>query len=709
MFKSYLIALVATLSMLVHTAHAQFGAPKTQAEFIPEYTTVSPGQSLTIAMKLTHETPWHSYFINAGLEYFITPSLTWSAPEGLTSSELIFPTPHEVSTPSATIYAYDGTNYFLTHITVPATLQSGDSFTLSGTAGWQVCDDSSCLAPKSEEFTLNLAVADQSIENAHYQQVTTYGLKNIPSKTLPEGLEFSASEADGKITFNVNSELPEGSQFFEYDHQIDVQAERPVATKDGETVFTGDRRKESETLSNLRGILYTPTKLAGSEQQSFWIDIPFGAAPDSTATSALVGSESAPEETKLGVVFTLASLLFGGLILNLMPCVFPVIGLKIMGFVQQAGEDTKKIKLHGIAFTVGVLLCFLVIAAALYPIKATTTLGAQLQEPWVVFVLMIVMLLLALSMAGLFEIGAKASSVGGNLTQKEGISGSFFSGILAVVIATPCSAPFLGPAIGAAWKYDGPLFFIALLMMGVGLSLPYITLSFFPALVNKLPRPGAWMESFKQGMSFLLFATVGYLLWIYNAQVGEVGQKGLAIILGITIIAAASWIYGRWSLPYKATQTRIKANILSILLLGSGIALAMPKIETADPEAAAAESKVPALEWGVWSQEKVDQLVAEGTPVYVDFTARWCLTCQTNKAAAYNAEVRQFMADNGVVVLKADMTKSNPEATQAIQSLNRAAIPVNVFYSPKDGKPHVTSELLNSQYLKEFMQSRMAE
>lgn len=214
------------------------------------------------------------------------------------------------------------------------------------------------------------------------------------------------------------------------------------------------------------------------------------------------------------------------------------------------------------------------------------------------------------------------------------------------------------------------------------------------------------MESFKQGMSFLLFATVGYLLWVYNGQVGEEGQKGLAIMLGITIIAAAGWIYGRWSLPYKPTKTRMKANILSLILLASGIVMAMPSIENVDPEVAAAENKVPALEWGVWSQEKVDQLLAEGKPVYIDFTAKWCLTCQTNKAAAYTADVRQFMHDNGVVTLKADMTKKHPEATKAIQALDRAAIPVNVFYAAGDSTPHVTRELLSADYLLEFMQQR---
>ena len=216
------------------------------------------------------------------------------------------------------------------------------------------------------------------------------------------------------------------------------------------------------------------------------------------------------------------------------------------------------------------------------------------------------------------------------------------------------------------------------------------------------------MESFKQGMSFLLFATVGYLIWVYNGQVGDVGQKGLAIMLGATLIALAAWIYGRWNTPAKSKQTQLTAKLLALVAIGSGIFIAMPP-KPVDPEVAAAEAAVPELDWLDWTPEKEAELRAAGTPVFVDFTAKWCLTCQTNKAAAYTAATRKFFHENGIVTLKADMTKKFPEATKAIHALNRSAIPVNVLYLPNDETAHVTREVLTADYLIDFVDSRMSK
>ena len=715
MNHAYMSVIISLLAIMTSPLQAQFGAPKTQAELFPEYTSVSPGLTFSVAVELTHDEHWHSYFINDGLGNSIVPAADWKLPDGWVASELLFPAPHEFAFAGAKVYGYEGTNYFFTEITAPLSATIGDKLEFTVDSSWQVCDDSSCLPPNSQEFTFSLTIADTAVKNPEYSKVDDYRSQSFPTNDLPSDWKISATETNEGITLTINGILPDDIEFFEYDKQIDVQATRSLSHDGDIHTFSATRNMGNKlggsagpSLTNLRGILHTSSDVAGSSNHAFWIDVPYTGSSEVASIPAANGETEEAKEGELGVVVVLASLLLGGLILNLMPCVFPVIGLKIMGFVQQAGEDKKKIKLHGIAFTVGVLASFLILAAILYPLKSTTTLGAQLQEPWVVFILLVVMLLLALSMAGLFEIGAKATSVGGKLAHKDGISGSFFSGVLAVVIATPCSAPFLGPAIGAAWKFDGPLFFLSLLMMGVGLALPYITLSFFPALVNKLPRPGAWMESFKQGMSFLLFATVGYLIWVYNGQVGEEGQKGLAIMLGITSIATAGWIYGRWDTPVKAKATRIKAKILALVFLAGGVVLAMPPAPV-DPETAAAQSAVPELNWEKWSAIRVEKLRAEGTPVYIDFTAKWCLTCQTNKASAYPADVRQYFFDKGIVTLKADMTKKHPEATKAIHQLNRSAIPVNVLYVPGDSTPHVTRELLTPDYLLDFLKTRLEQ
>ncbi|RYD42587.1 MAG: DUF255 domain-containing protein, partial [Verrucomicrobiaceae bacterium] len=293
---------------------------------------------------------------------------------------------------------------------------------------------------------------------------------------------------------------------------------------------------------------------------------------------------------------------------------------------------------------------------------------------------------LALNMFGVFELGTSATSVGGSLQSKQGLGGSFFSGVLATVVATPCSAPFLGVAIGAAIALPAFQFFAAFAAMAIGLSLPYLVLSVFPSLINLLPRPGAWMESFKQAMSFFLFATAGYLLWVYAGQIGL--DNLLGPIFGLSVIAVAAWIYGRWNLPHRTTTTRRIATALAVLFAVGGFMMAKPPQKSA-------------LVWETWSQDRVDALLAEGKPVYIDFTAQWCATCQVNKKTAYTKEVISLMQEKGVVALKADKTSPSPEIDAKLQELGRSAIPVNVLLVPEK-KPVITPELLTAGYLSDL-------
>ena len=395
-----------------------------------------------------------------------------------------------------------------------------------------------------------------------------------------------------------------------------------------------------------------------------------------------------------GELLTILGLMFmGGLILNLMPCVFPVIGLKIMGFVQQAGHNRRSIAFHGVSFTLGVFASFAALTGILFTVRAAAIRngteaigwGYQLQNPWVVVVLLLLMFVLALNMFGLFELGTSATSIGGNLQNKSGHAGSFFSGVLATVVATPCSGPFLGVAIGAAMALPAVQFFSSFAAMAFGLALPYLFLSFFPALVEKLPRPGAWMESFKQGMSFLLFGTAGFFLWIYGGLIGL--DYLLSPILGLALVAVAAWIYGRWHLPHKTNRTRLTALTITALFAVAGTVLALP------PK--------PNKLWSEWSEEKTVALLAEGTPVYIDFTAQWCATCQVNKKVAYTDEVLALAKEKGVVFLKADKTRDNPAIDAKVREYGRDAIPVNVLLIP--GKePLITPELLTPGILKEL-------
>jgi thiol:disulfide interchange protein len=371
-----------------------------------------------------------------------------------------------------------------------------------------------------------------------------------------------------------------------------------------------------------------------------------------------------------------------------MPCVFPVLGIKVLSVVQQAGEDKKQVLLHGLAYTFGVLVCFWVLGALV--ISLGKAWGFQLQSPGFVFGLCAFFLIFSLSMAGVFEIGASAVGVGQELQAKHGLSGSFFSGLLAVVVATPCSAPFLGPALGYTVTLPAVQALVMFSMIGLGLASPFLVLATLPRLVSALPRPGAWMESFKQGLSFLLFGTVAFLLWVLTGMVE--GQPLLFLMLGLVLIAMGCWIYGRWFLPHKSGSTRLFAVILTLSCIGGGLAMGWPQVEKG---AVSGGSHVESgLTWEVWSPEKVEQLRTAKTPIYIDYTAKWCVTCQVNKRVYKDAALQKLIADKKVTLLKADWTHEDPRITKALSDLGKAAVPVNVLYVPDQAEPLLLPELL---------------
>ncbi len=378
----------------------------------------------------------------------------------------------------------------------------------------------------------------------------------------------------------------------------------------------------------------------------------------------------------------------GGLILNVMPCVFPVLGIKIMSVVEQAGEDKKQVLLHGLSYTLGILLCFWGLGGLV--IALGKTWGFQLQSPGFVYGLCVFFLIFGLNMAGLFEIGTSAVGVGSELQAKHGLSGSFFSGLLATVVATPCSAPFLGSALGYTVTLPAPQAMLMFTMIGIGLASPFLVLSLVPSLVSALPRPGAWMESFKQAMSFLLFGTVAFLAWVLTGMIE--GQPLLFLLFSLVIIALGCWIYGRWSLPHKPSRTRLIAVLLTLGCLVGGMTFGWPKVE-----------KNAEHDWGYWSPETVEKLRREGKAVYIDYTAKWCFTCQVNKRVYKDAALQKLIADKKIVLLKADWTNEDPRITKALSDLGKAAVPVNVLYLPGKADPVILPELLSVDNVSEAL------
>jgi thiol:disulfide interchange protein DsbD len=510
--------------------------------------------------------------------------------------------------------------------------------------------------------------------------------------------------------------VPEGLHFFEEQALIDYAAPQTVTAGKGiwslELATVADAPADA---ARLKGLLVAKNGwTAGEGYAALAVDVPFAAAKAVGATvGATEGSAPAPggssagatdgAAASAGLLGTVLLAFLGGVVLNLMPCVFPVLGIKVLGFVNQAGSDRGKIVLHGLVFTAGVLASFWALAGALLALRAggeQLGWGFQLQSAAFVYGMAVFMLVFALNLSGLFEVGLSATGAGAGLQSQEGLGGSFFTGMLATLVATPCSAPFLAPALGAALALSAVESLVVFTAIAVGLSAPYLLLSLFPSAVKVLPRPGAWMETFKQLMAFPLYATVGWLVWVLAAQTAGDDYGLLMILFAFVLVAMAAWAYGRFGQAHGKPSRQRWGTAAALALLVAGVALGWPQpppaVGSSSTGAGGASGKgAYAVAWQPWSPEAVAAAQAAGRTIYVDFTARWCATCQTNKAAVFSSsEVLAELARRDVLLLKADWTNKDPRITQELAKFQRSAVPFNLLYHPGQAAPRVLPELL---------------
>ena len=660
------------------------------ASLVATEASVQSGRPITVAIRLEHEAHWHTYWLNPGTGY--PTSIAWQLPPGWTAGEIQWPSPRIIrdSKGNITGNGYEGVTYLPITLTPPVDLKPGESVALSAQVDWLMCADVCIPGDARVALTLPIRAEPPTPATGHGAEAAA-SLHSLPD-TVP-GWAITATRSGALTTLSLTAGAeapvkdPANLWFFAADGFIQYDKPQNVRRGAAGEILLDLPISDSadQTIARLTGVLTSSGSwLAGGALPGLRIDVPLVAA--AIPHSALSANATPAASTSL--LGTLALAFVGGLILNLMPCVFPVLGIKILGFVNQSGNNRRLITLHGVAFTVGVLLSFWALAGALAVLRAggdQLGWGFQLQSPAFVFALAGVMLVFALSMSGVFEFGLGATGVGANLQMKDGYSGSFFTGVLATVVATPCSAPFLAPALGAALALPTAESFVVFTAIALGLSVPYLLLSIFPQAVKVLPRPGAWMETFKQAMAFPLYATVGYLVWVLAGQTTESGL--LMTLLGLTVIAMAAWLYGRYHAP-GSTGGRMRFGLIGgLALLTVGGWLGWPR--------AAAPTD---LVWEAWSPERVIELRAQGRTIYVDFTARWCATCQTNKKVVFSsAEVLATFADRNVVALKADWTNQDARITAELAKWNRSAIPFNLVYRADRPEPQVLPELLTPQ------------
>jgi thiol:disulfide interchange protein DsbD len=698
--KLRLVFLACALGLLwlspLAAAGFAFGAKPVEASLVAERTALVPGQTTTVALRLVHAAGWHTYWKNPGAAGLLT-TLEWTLPLGYVAREIRWPAPEITDTGGLITYGYGGEQLLLVDIAVPADAAPGTSVTLRAKVEWLMCKES-CM-PGEAQLALALPVAAEAVPDVQWAAKIAAAREALPQPT--DKLVAHAYRQRRDLTIRIE---PRGGveltartvAFFAEDGAVEAQAWQPARGADGVQDFTVRLAEPAGQPKELSGLLVAETGwwIGGPKAVAIRIPVTDGPAPAPVrgagawagAAGAGLGSGASatsvgrPEGTTYGIAGILALAFLGGLILNLMPCVFPVLGIKILGFVQQAGAERAKVRAHGLAFAAGVLASFWVLAGVLLALRAGGAQlgwGYQLQVPGFVFALAIVMLVFALSLSGVFEIGGSLIGAGGGLQSKGGYAGSFFSGVLATVVATPCSAPFLAPALGAALVLPAAPALAAFTAIALGLALPYLVLSFAPALVKVLPRPGAWMETLKQLLAFPLYATAGYLVYVLA---GQVGDGLLDVVLGLTLVAMAVWVLGRWATVVRARRVRWIARVAALLLFAGGVALGLPRAK---------------VDWIPWSTETVAKLRAEGRIVFVDFTARWCVTCQANKAVVFgSAEVNETFRRLNVAKVRGDWTNRDPQIAAELQRLGRAAVPVDLVYLPGRAEPILLPEVL---------------
>lgn len=655
-------------------------SPRAVVSLISDSAAVSPGQEIRLGLRQRLTPHWHTYWKNPG-DAGAPPNIHFTLPEAVEVGEIAWPGPDRLIIGPVASYGYEDEIVLPMTLSVPQDARPGSVLAIEAEADWVVCEKE-CI-PEEGSFRLELPVettgrpADAGIlaafETAEARRPQAAPWQATLAAHGDAGLLLSV-QGEGISPQSVQSAL----YFPEEWGQIEHVAEQALSVTDGSLTLTLEKGQTFNTGPSA-GLL----AVTDGGGQVRWFELaptPGGAA---AATSA--------SQSDLALWQMALFAFIGGLILNLMPCVFPVLAIKATAVAGMSGSNLREVRLSGVFYTLGVLAAFLALALALLAVRAGGSAvgwGFQFQSPLFVAAMCWLMLAIGLNLSGVFEVGMSLSGKGQHLTERKGHSGSFFTGLLAVTVATPCTAPFMGVAIGSALSAPASYSLVVFTMMGLGLALPFLALALFPTLAQRLPRPGAWMEWLRQAMAFPMYATAAWLLWVLTQQAGELGLS--MALAGAVLVGLVAWLYG-------LSQRGIKRIWLprGLALTGAGgllaLLLALPGADLPD----AGPGRQLLGDAQPYDAESLKELRAEGKPVFVNMTAAWCITCLVNERTTLSsAAVQQAMQENGVVYMKGDWTNRDPAITTFLQSFQRDGLPFYAFYPGTGAEPVVLPPVL---------------
>lgn len=645
-------------------------SPRAEVRLVSEFDAIQAGQEFWVAWHFRLAPKWHTYWINPG-DSGETLRVTWRENPGLRAGPLQYPFPRRIELPPLANFGYSGEVLILAKIQASSDLQAGDVLKVGAHATWLVCEEE-CI-PEKGDFEIELPVKAEALPSAAWQEKIRAAEREVPRpwpgkapllENLPQGPALKISGAEAYFQNGTPAD------FFPSEQGLIQNAFRPLMEKSASGLLVQLKPGEIQKgpLPSLRGVL-TGTDSAGRPAA---YQVQAGAAPAAGTAPSLW-------------IFVWAFL--GGLLLNLMPCVFPVLSLKVLGFFHQGGRSPAKARGHAAAYAAGILVSFWVLAGVMGLLRWTgrqVGWGFQLQSPTFTLLLIALLFLLGLSLLGVFSFGGSWMNWGASLTQGRGYGSSFFGGVLATVVATPCMAPMVGSSLGLALTQSSFVAWLIFTALGLGLASPYLVLGFFPRALSWLPKPGAWMQTFERVMGFLLLAAVVWLLGVYLALTSP--GSLIWLMAGLLGLSFALWFPS----SSKGGKALRAAFALACLILAW-------KNISVETSGAAAHPAGPGAVWENFSEARLAELRASGRPVFVDFTAAWCLTCQVNKRVALRADsVQKAFAEKNVALLVADWTRQDAEIARTLESYGRQGVPLYLLFGKNPSQaPEILPELLN--------------
>ena len=697
------VALCLMLSFLASTAVEAstpvFGEQKAAAHIkvglVSEQGYLVAGETAPLALRLLPDEGWHTYWKNPG-DTGLPTRVIWQLPEQFRAGDLEWPVPERIDYQGAVNFGYHGETWLPVSISVPASISSSaingqGEITLSATAKWLICKDV-CI-PGKAELQLVLPLRDRS--QANIQESVNHPLfdkarSKIPRLIYTSNAAYAVDEqVDIAVALNALPAFDRLPQVFIGSAGIVDNFDKPSIKIAADQLHIS--AKKDYYLEEAPELLSVLLVTAAEEGQSQAIEFTARkkaalAIVDNSLVNEVASSNIASAETSapISILYALLLAVVGGLILNAMPCVFPVLSLKIVSLVESGNHNSIERRRHGIAYTAGVILSFLLIAGLLIALRFAGEQigwGFQLQSPWFIAFLVYLLFVLGLSLSGFIELGSSLQNLGAGLGNKERSSsdwrGSFFTGVLATVVATPCTAPFMGTAMGFALGQSAVVALLIFAAMGLGLALPFLLIAFIPFLANALPKPGNWMVRLKEFLAFPIYLTVIWLLWVFSRQTG--GDAVALMLVGLVLVALALWIWRQTQFRDDAFISRAVAAFILVAAIGLALyAASVERSEIVAVDTAAVESDAQE-----YTPERLQQALDNGEAVFVNMTADWCITCKVNERIALGTnKVKSAFAAQSITYLKGDWTNSDPVITEYLATFSRNGVPLYVYYAP---------------------------